>query len=367
MLLTRRALNRATLDRQLLLRRDSRAPLAAVTHLAGLQAQAPQAPYLGLWSRLSGFDPAAVSELITQRRLLRAPVLRSTVHLMAPDDFQSFRPLVQPLMERVLKTNFPLPGVDLAEVARMAHDLMAEQPRARAELGTPLAARWPDADPKSLAQAATYLVPSVQVPPRGLWRRSGAPRWAAADAWLAVDEAAAAGREATELLLLRYLAAFGPATVNDAQTWSGVTRLREVAERLDLRHYRSEDGADLLDLPDIELPDPDTPAPPRFLPEYDNVLLSHTDRRRVIPHDHPIPLLPGNGAMAGFVLIDGDWNALWKLDRGTATITISPFISLDPATRNALITEATSLLTFLAPGQQADIRILTPDGDGADG
>lgn len=362
MLLTRRALNRATLDRQLLLGRDSRAPLAAVTHLAGLQAQAPQAPYLGLWTRLSGFDPADVSHLITERRLLRAPVLRSTVHVMTPDDFLTFRPLVQPLMERVLKTNFPLPGVDLAEVARVAHDLTAEQPRTRPELARLLGASWPDADPKSLAQAATYLVPSVQVPPRGLWRRTGAPTWAAADAWVGGEGPGLSHEQAAERLLLRYLAAFGPATVNDAQVWSGVTRLREVADRLDLRHYRGEDGADLLDRPDVALPDPDTPAPPRFLPEYDNLLLSHADRQRVIPHDHPVPLLPGNGGAAGFVLIDGDWNALWKLDRDAATISITPFIPLDQATRADLTAEAASLGEFLCPGQAADIRILTAGG-----
>jgi Winged helix DNA-binding domain len=365
-LLTRRALNRATLDRQLLLGRDSRAPLAAVTHLTGLQAQAPQAPYLGLWSRLAGFDPAEVSVLISERRLLRAPVLRSTVHVMTPEDFVIFRPLVQPLMERVLKTNFPLPGVELTEVARVAHDLTAEQPRTRPELARLLAARWPDADPKSLAQAATYLVPSVQVPPRGLWRRTGAPTWAAADAWVGADGAGLPRERAMERLVLRYLAAFGPATVNDVQLWSGVSRLREAAERLDLRHYRGENGADLLDLPEVELPDPDIPAPPRFLPEYDNLLLSHADRQRVIPHDHPVPLLPGNGAAAGFVLIDGDWNALWKLERDPATITITPFTSLDAATSDALTAEAASLGEFLCPGQATDVRILRP-GDVAAG
>jgi hypothetical protein len=369
-LLNRRALNRATLDRQLLLRRDPRAPLAAVTHLAGLQAQAPQAPYLGLWTRLSGFDPAEVSDLITKRRLLRAPVIRATVHLITPEDFLLFRPLVQPQMERVLKTNFPLKGVDLAEFVPVARALVTERPRTRAELGRLLGERWPEAAPRSLAHAATYLLPAVQVPPRGLWRRSGAPTWAAVDAWLAEappDAApgasphspAAPPAEAAERLVLRYLAAFGPATVNDAQTWSGLTRLREVTERLDLRHYRGEDGADLLDLPDVRLPDPDTPAPPRFLPEYDNLLLSHADRKRVIPRPRPIPLLPGNGAAAGFVLIDGDWGAVWKLSRDgdTAIITITPFIALGHATRDALTAEASRLLDFLAPGHPGDVRI----------
>lgn len=215
--------------------------------------------------------------------------------------------------------------------------------------------RWPDTDPLRLAYAATYLVPVIQMPPRGLWRSGGAPTWQTApEPGVPHDP-----RAAVEELVLRYLAAFGPATVNDAQIWSGLTRLREITERLDLRHYRTEEGADLLDLPDAPCPGPEVQAPPRFLPEYDNLLLSHADRSRVIPHDREVPLLPGNGASAGTVLIDGEWNAMWKLTRDgdAATITVTPFVSVNAATREALTAEAMDLLGFLAPAATPDVQI----------
>jgi hypothetical protein len=364
--LSRRALNRATLDRQFLLRRHPLAPLAAVRHLVGLQAQAPQAPYLGLWTRLSGFSPEDFSNLLAERAVARAPVMRATVHVVDATDFAVFRPLFQTLMERGLKSNYGrrLAGVDLPELAKRAHGHLAERPLTRAELGKLLAARWPENDPLALAYAVTYLVPTLQVPPRGLWKRTGQPTWSAADAWLAPPPTSPPPQLAdpVKALVLRYLAAFGPASVNDVQTWSGLTRLREITERLDLRHYRTEDGADLLDVPDVPLPDPDTPAPPRFLPEYDNLLLSHADRRRVNPNGHQVPLAPGNGCNEGTLLIDGEWNALWKLarDGDVATIGVTPFVPLSPSARDDLATEALRLLDFLAPGHTQDVRIAAP-------
>ena len=146
---------------------------------------------------------------------------------------------------------------------------------------------------------------------------------------------------------MRYLATFGPATVADIQTWSGLTRLREVTERLDLRAYRGPGGAELLDLPDAELPAADTPAPPRFLPEFDNLLLSHADRRRVIPHAHPVPLWPGNGATQGTLLIDGFWDATWKLT--AEALTITPFRRLTAGEESAITAEAAKLLAFTCP------------------
>ena len=157
-------------------------------------------------------------------------------------------------------------------------------------------------------------------------------------------------------LVLRYLAAFGPATVADAQTWSGLTRLREVTDRLDLRTYRGPDGAELLDLPEIELPDEDVPAPPRFLPEFDNLLLSHADRRRVIPRDQPVPLWTGNGGTQGTVLIDGVWDATWKLTRDALTIT--SFRPLTGAEETAIADEAAALMSFTTPADASprDLR-----------
>jgi hypothetical protein len=352
--LSPRAVNRATLDRQLLLARHPMTARDAVRHLAGLQAQAPLAPYVGLWTRLSGFDPEKISTHLSERTVVRAPIMRGTVHLVDTGDFVAFRPLFGPLLAAALRSNYTrrLTGVDLAAVVTEAAAVLSDGPRTRAQLAPVLAARWPEADPMALAYAATYLVPVVQVPPRGVWGTSAQATWLSADAWLAplaVDSEP--GGSAVERLVTRYLAAFGPATVADAQTWSGLTRLREVTDRLNLRTYRGPDGAELLDLPDLVLPDEDVPAPPRFLPEYDNLLLSHADRRRVIPHDHPVPLWPGSGGTQGTLLIDGAWDATWKITK--STLTISPFRALTPQERTDITEEAARLLAFAAPSSAA--------------
>ncbi len=363
--LSLRALNRATLDRQFLLRRHPLTPRQAVRHLAGLQGQAPLAPYVGLWTRLSAFTPDGLSQLLTARTVVRAAVMRGTVHVVDAADFAAFRPLFGPLLAAVLDTNFRrgLAGADPAEVAREAEELLTGRTLTRAQIGRALAARWPGADPMSLAYAATYLHPVVQVPPRGIWGKSAQATWTSAKAWLggsqqAGAEAVAETGEPVEQLTLRYLAAFGPATVADIQTWSGLTRLREVTGRLPLRRLRGPDGAELLDLLDAPLPGQDAPAPPRFLPEYDNLLLSHADRRRVIPHARQPPLWPGNGATAGTVLIDGLWNALWKITRndGSAVLTVTPFRALSASEEADITEEGARLLAFTSPRQVHDVR-----------
>jgi len=368
--LSPRALNRAALHRQLLLDRAPLTALQAVGHLAGLQAQAPLAPYVGLWTRLAGFRHEELKELITERAVLRAHLMRNTVHLVDAGDYLRFRPLYQPVLARHLAGNFGknLIGVDLAELAAVAADLLGQTPLTRVELGARLAPRWPDHDPASLAYAASHLLPLVQVPPRGLW---GEPNHRAAfmlaNAWLAGRDPSASPRDPgpprdpeadptpmeqstmLEQLVLRYLAAYGPASVADAQAWSGLSRLREVTDRLGsrLRAFTGPDGADLLDLPDAPRPDPDVPAPPRFLPEYDNLLLSYAERSRVIPHRRPVPLPPGHGATAGTLLVDGLWQADWKISQGV--LEIEPFISLGPADRDAVAAEGERLLGFAAP------------------
>ena len=373
--LSPRALNRAALHRQLLLDRAPLTALQAVGHLAGLQAQAPLAPYVGLWTRLAGFRHEELKELITERAVLRAHLMRNTVHLVDAGDYLRFRPLYQPVLARHLAGNFGknLIGVDLAELAAVAADLLGQTPLTRVELGARLAPRWPDHDPASLAYAASHLLPLVQVPPRGLW---GEPNHRAAfflaSAWLADRDSSASpspplGLDPTpmeqstmlEQLVLRYLAAYGPASVADAQAWSGLSRLREVTDRLGsrLRAFTGPDGADLLDLPDAPRPDPDVPAPPRFLPEYDNLLLSYAERSRVIPHRRPVPLPPGHGATVGTLLIDGLWQADWKISRGV--LEIEPFISLSPADRDAVAAEGQRLLGFAAPAiAVSDVRFV---------
>jgi hypothetical protein len=377
-----RALNRATLARQLLLDRAALTAGEAVRHLAGLQAQAPLAPYVGLWTRLAAFRHQDLRDLITERVLVRAHLMRNTVHLVDAADFVRFRPLYQPLMDRALAANFGrnLVGVDPAELAEAAAALLAQTALTRAELGVRLAARWPDHDPATLAYAASHLLPLVQVPPRGLW---GEPNHRAAfflaSAWLdgrdpSVSPDPAPGPGPTprsgptlsqstilDQLVLRYLAAYGPASVADIQAWSGLTRLREVTERLGprLRAFAGPagngQGAELLDVPDGPRPDPGVPAPPRFLPEYDNLLLSYAERSRVIPHRRPVPLPPGHGATGGTLLVDGLWQADWKIIQGA--LEIEPFIPLSPACRDAIAAEGERLLGFATPATAVrDVR-----------
>jgi hypothetical protein len=353
--LSQRALNRATLDRQLLLRRHDLPALQALGRLAGLQGQAPLAPHVGLWTRLSCFTPEELANLYSERTVVRAPIMRATVHLVDSADYVAFRALFSPLLAGILRTNYArrLPGVDLEALAAQAAGLLALRPHTRAELSATLAPRWPRADPLSLAYAATSLVPALQVPPRGIWGRSAQATWAGAESWLGMPPAPATPA-AVERLVLRYLAAFGPATVADAQTWSGLTRLREVTDRLELRTLRGPDGAELLDLPGIALPDEDVAAPPRFLAEYDNLVLSHADRRRVIPHEHPVPLWPGNGGTQGTLLIDGVWDATWKI--AGQVLTVTSFRPLTHGERSAIAAEGARLLAFTSPGAPPDIR-----------
>jgi winged helix DNA-binding protein len=280
--LSRRALNRALLERQLLLARRDLPILETIDRLVGMQAQEPQAPYLGLWTRLKEFDPEALPALIAAGAAVRGPLMRATIHLVSAADWQRLRPAVQPVLLRSFGSS-PFAKrtatVDRSELLGEARILLAARPRSRAELGQLLAASRPGTDPLALAYAATYLEPVAQAPPRGLWRRSGEARWTGtptAPDPLPVDE-----------LLFRYLAAFGPASVQDMQAWSGLTRLEPQIDKLrhQLRTFKDEQGRQLLDVANGPLPDPDTPAPPRFLPPFDNAILAHANRDRIISPD----------------------------------------------------------------------------------
>jgi hypothetical protein len=345
-LLTRRALNRALLARQLLLERHALTAEAAMEHLVGMQAQVPADPYIGLWTRLKDFQADELAGLIESRRAVRATtMLRTTIHLFSARDALAIRPLLQPVAERQFGYSpfaRAIAGVSVPKVLEQGRRLLAVGPMTISELGRRLVERWPNCQPGPLAYAVRYLVPLVQVPPRGLWGRSGQPRVALTERWLAD---ASFHPTTIEDLVLRYLAAFGPATAADVQTWSWLTGIRAVLERLrpQLRTFRDEAGRELFDVPDAPLPDPESPAPVRFLPEYDNILLSHKDRSRVLEVRHA-----GSPLWKGFILVDGFLKATWKIERGevATTLRILPYEPIRRHDRAALREEADRLLAF---------------------
>jgi winged helix DNA-binding protein len=342
--LSPRALNRALLARQGLLSRVRVPALEMVERLVGMQAQVPANPYLGLWSRIDGFRPEELSDLIAGRFAVRAQLMRSTIHLVSARDCLALQPLTAPVLARTFKSPFAaqMGGAVLEDVVAAGVELLAERPLTRAELAERLTASWPDAQPMALAHAVTFHAALVQATPRGLWRRSGAATWALTETWLG----ALPDRDARiDDFVLRYLAAFGPASTADVRTWSGLTGLREVMERLrpQLRTFRDEQGRELFDVPDGIFADPDTPAPPRFLPEFDNVALSHADRARLFAGSDG-PTYP-RGATIGSLLFDGFYRADWKLDG--ATLEISGFSARRG--RAAVEEEGLALLEFLVP------------------
>ena len=357
--LSRRALNRTLLGRQLLLERVERPAEAVIEHLVGMQAQEPPDPYLALWSRIEGFDPQELSSLIEERRAVRGSTLRTTLHLMTARDFLRLRPVLQDVLERAWRSSpfaKDLVGLDLAEVVAAGRELVEAEPLTTAQLAKALAARWPDRVPNSLAYASRFLLPIVQVPPRGLWGKKAAPKATTAQVWL---DQPLATETAADDAVLRYLAAFGPATVADIRIWSWLTGLREVVDRLRprLRTYRDEAGRELFDVEDGLFVDPDVPAPIRLLPQYDNIFLSHDDRSRILIEKMTVPDLIWRGG----VLIDGYISGAWRIrrEKGRATMTIELVPQVTGAQRVELEEEAARAFAFVAHDVETrDIEIV---------
>ncbi len=345
--LTQRELNRTLLGRQLLLERRRMAPADALEHLVGMQAQNPLDPYFGLWSRLEAFDPIELSALVERGEAVRAWLMRGTIHLVTARDCLALRPVMDSVMRKTLSAQRfgqETAAIDHDELAAAAREAFASGPLTRAELGRALATRWPEVSAESLGLAASYLVPLLQVPPRGTWAATHRATMAPVDDFLGRplgedDDPADAIR--------RYLRAFGPAAPKDVRAWCYKTGLREVIDQLrpDLRVFRDENGTELLDVPDGELFDPEIPAPPRFLPEYDNAVLSHEDRSRII--------LPGEAFglwWKGTVLVDGFVAGTWRLERQKAgvTLAIGPRSQWRKADRDEVAEEGERLLAFAA-------------------
>jgi len=334
--LNTRALNRATLYRQRLLQRGGDV-VDTIELLVGMQAQNPHDPYYGLWARLEDFDPGDLSRLLVERGVVRGPLMRATIHMVTARDYISMRPDLQSVLQRVFaSTSFAkdVRGIEPDRLLNAAGELLTSAHLTRAELAEALGKLFPWVPAASMAQASTYLLAVVQVPPRALWGESGFPRWALAEQWL---ETELTHREAPDRLVLRYLGAFGPASVADMRTWSGLSGLREVVNRLRprLRSWRDQKGRELLDLPDAIYPEPDTPAPPRFLPEYDNVLLAHSDRSRFMNDLAP-------EGWVGNLLVDGFYAGSWRIDRGGA-LRVMVRVAPTKAQLNELETEARRL------------------------
>ncbi|MFI5860606.1 winged helix DNA-binding domain-containing protein [Streptomyces sp. NPDC051546] len=351
-----RALNRATLARQLLLTRAEMSAQAATAHLLGLQAQNVKPPYFQLHARLAGFGPAELAGLMESRQVVRMVTMRSTIHTHTVHDALTLRPLVQPARDREINYfRKGLVGVDLDRLAERARAFVEAEPRTMAEIREELLKEWPGADPQSLSVAARCRLPLVQVTPRGVWGKSGQVRLTTLNEW--VGEEGEGEREGgvgegggIDDVVLRYLGAFGPASVKDMQTWAGLTRLREAFERLrpGLEVFQDENGVELFDLPDGPRPDAGQPAPPRFLPEFDNLLLSHADRSRVIAPELKGSSWSGNQAHCT-LLLDGFLAGLWKLEggRGAGTLTVELFSAVSKAGKAEIVAEGEALLAAM--------------------
>jgi Winged helix DNA-binding domain len=364
-LITQPALNRALLERQFLLRRVDIPVREAVEHLLGLQAQAPMPPYYGLWSRLEGFDPHELGRMLTDREVVRMTLMRGTVHLVTVRDALALRPLVQPVVERAHNGAFGrrMGGADPGRLAAAVRDLLADEPLTARELGRRLVERGIGDDLEAIGNAARVYAPLVQVPPRGVWGAGGQAKYVPLESWVGCDLET---EPSIDEIVLRYLGSYGPATVMDMQSWSGLTKLKEDFGRLrpKLVSLRDEEGKELFDLPDAPRPDPETPAPVRFLGEYDNVLLGHADRRRIIPEDFPWAAMLAEGRFVSNLLVDGVLRATWRIDRDAkrrATLVIRPYPGLSRAEHEEVSAEAQWMIDFAAADADArDIRIEAP-------
>jgi hypothetical protein len=383
--LTTRGLGRALLARQHLLDRAPVPAVDAVAHLVALQSQNPSSAYLALHARVAGFTHGDLARAMLDRRVGRLALLRDTVHLVTAADALGLWPLFAPVLRRHLLTSQTvaptLRQVDLDDLRRAALEALAGEPLTAGQLGDRLAGTWPDLDPRSLALGARGLLPLVQVTPRGVWGQSLATTWTTAEAWFGAPAEAPDRDAALEDLVRRYLAAYGPASVADVQRWCGLTRLGAVVDRIrpGLAEVVHEDADGrtrvLVDLPDAPRPPEDVPAPVRLLPDFENLLLGHEDRTRVVPAEVRPALASRNGMPPGTVLVDGTVAGTWVLRRerlpraeGTrgrrelARLTVTPLRRWSRDERSAVVAEAETLARFVADDAAEHAVTVAPPG-----
>lgn len=362
-ILNLRELNRATLSRQILLARESLPIPTAIERLAGMQAQLASAPFVGLWTRLNNFKREDLAAAIEARSIVKATMMRATLHLCSTEDFLRFRSALQPVLSGAGETIAKQRGgnFDHAKLLTQARKFISEKPRTFAEISEWLAELMPGEDVGALRYTIRTHLPMVQVPVSGGWSYPGKPEFTLAESWIGqmIPPQDKEQEDRLKELVRRYLAAFGPASVNDMQTWSGfkLPLLKEVFESLkpELQTYRDENKRELFDLAGTSLPGEDVPAPIRFLPEFDNLLLSHQKRHRIIADEHKSKVyLPALRVAATF-LVDGFVSGVWKVEKTktAATLMIEPFGKLAKQDRTALIEEGERLIRFIEPAAKS--------------
>ncbi|MEU4392645.1 winged helix DNA-binding domain-containing protein [Kribbella sp. NPDC023855] len=349
-LLSRRTLNRTLLARQFLTDRTSRPVVEVIERLVAMQAQEPNWPYIGLWTRVTGFRHDDLTSLLHDRSVVRSTSLRRTQHLASSKDFRWLRPTIQPSLDSALRSPYfteKTSGLDLDELVAAGREFLADGTLTRRELGRLFVERYPDRHGGRLASAVELKDPMVHPPPDSAWGRWGTPASvtvAFADSW--IGQPLATERQ-LELMIRRYLAAFGPASVRDMQAWSGLTRLREIVDGLrpTLQVFRTDQGTELFDLRDTSPADDDIPAPVRFLPAFDNVVLGHADRSRIVSDEDRKRVCPGQAWVEPTFLVDGFVRGSWSLKN--STLTIVPFRALSRGEASAVLAEAELLLPFI--------------------
>lgn len=343
--LTTRELNRATLARQLLLERHDVGPEAAIERLAGMQAQEPGPPYVGLWSRLEGFEAAQLAGLIEARKVVRATSMRGTVHLHTAKDLLALRATIAPAIESGIlgALRGRAADIDLPALVEEGRELFRKHGALTAkEMRDALEKAHADGDVRALAAIVRTHLALVRVPDGGRWGFTPKAPFTPAEEWIGNS---AAKRANGPKLVERYLAALGPASVADAEAWLGARGLAPAFEKLDLEAFTDEKGRELFDLPDAPRPPEDTPAPVRFVPEFDNLVLAHNDRTRVISGEHRKSLTSKNLRVRATVLVDGRVAAFWKLDR--KKVVVEPLVKIRKSDRDEIEAEREGLEAFL--------------------
>lgn len=349
--LTLRQLNRATLARQMLLERTDLPVVSVVERLCGIQAQEARPPFVGLWSRVAGFHRDDLHSLLHKRTVVRATFLRATLHLLTASDYTAFRAAIQPVLteaQRVLGTRAK--GLEPDKVLPVATALYQREPMNFNQLRPLLRAEFPDVNERALGYTVRTQLPLVMVPTEDRWGYPSVADFTLAQDWLTEP---LSDDDSPDELVRRYLAAFGPATAADVQTWSGLRGAKTILARLrpELVTVLDENGREMFDLPDAPRPPADTPAPARFLPEFDNLVLSHADRTRVIADEHRGLVVTKNLRVRASVLYDGFACGTWDVERKktSTTLRVALFRPLPAQAVRELTAEGERLLEFLEP------------------